>query len=308
MPISRLTKVPLRDLWKHEAHSFTHWMADNLDFLSETLGFQLTLLEREVAAGAFSADIRAEDEQGNYVIIENQLEKTDHDHLGKLITYMSNLEAKTAVWITSEPRPEHETAVHWLNETLPADTAFYLIKIEAYKIDNSDPAPMFTIVAGPSTEGKQIGVQKKELAERHMLRLEFWTQLLDQAKVLTPNFANRSPGTENWISGSSGRNGFGYAFVIRMDDAQIELYIDRGDAEMNKRLFEKLLAQKELIEQEFGKPLDWQRLDEKRACRLRYVIEGAGLMDREQWPEIQKRMIESMVGFQKAVQPVINKL
>jgi len=126
--------------------------AENLDFLSETIGFQLSLDQREISAGAFSADIRAEDPQGNFVIIENQLEKTNHDHLGKLITYMSNLEAKTAIWITSEPRPEHETAVHWLNETLPADTSFYLIKIEAYKIGDSDPAPLFTIVAGPSAE------------------------------------------------------------------------------------------------------------------------------------------------------------
>ncbi len=133
MTISRLTKVPLRELWKHEAHNFTGWLAENLDFLSDTLGFKLTLDQKEIAAGTFSADIRAEDSQGNYVIIENQLEKTDHDHLGKLITYMSNLEAKTAIWMTSEPRPEHETAVHWLNETLPADTAFYLIKVEAFR-------------------------------------------------------------------------------------------------------------------------------------------------------------------------------
>jgi RecB family endonuclease NucS len=130
MAISRLTKVPLRELWRHEAHSFTHWMAENLDFLSKTLGFQLTLVEREASVGTFSADIQAEDSQGNYIIIENQLEKTDHDHLSKLITYMSNLEAKTAVWITSDPRPEFETAVHWLNETFPADTSFYLIKCQ----------------------------------------------------------------------------------------------------------------------------------------------------------------------------------
>ena len=106
-------------------------------FISEAIDMELTLVEREASAGPFSADILAEDNQGHPVIIENQLEQTDHDHLGKLITYMSNLEAKTAIWITRSPRPEHEKAVHWLNETLPADTAFYLLKIEAYKIGDS---------------------------------------------------------------------------------------------------------------------------------------------------------------------------
>jgi hypothetical protein len=126
MQISRLEKVALRDLWKHEAHGFTRWLADNLDFVSEAIGINLNLLEREASAGPFFADILAEDSQGHPVIIENQLEQTNLDHLGKLITYMSNMDAMTAIWITSDPRPEHEKAVHWLNETLPVDTAFYL--------------------------------------------------------------------------------------------------------------------------------------------------------------------------------------
>src|SRR4030042_4547438 len=110
MAISRLQKIPLRELWKHEAHGFTHWLSENLDFLGEVIGFKLSLVELEASAGPFSADILAEDTDGNYVIIENQLEKTNHDHLGKLITYLSNLEAKKAIWITSSPRPEHEKA------------------------------------------------------------------------------------------------------------------------------------------------------------------------------------------------------
>jgi hypothetical protein len=135
-PVSRLVSVPLREIWAHEATSFTVWLSENLDFISDTIGFELSLVEREASAGPFSADILAEDSNGNYVIIENQLNQTDHDHLGKLITYMSNLEARTAIWVSSNPRPEHEKAVHWLNETLPADTAFFLIKIEAFRIDD----------------------------------------------------------------------------------------------------------------------------------------------------------------------------
>ena len=140
----------MRELWAHEARDFTTWLAENLDLLGETLGIpQLTLVQREAAAGVFSADILADDGQERLVVIENQLEGTDHDHLGKLITYLSNLDAKIAVWITSASRPEHERAIHWLNEILPADMAFYLLQIEAYRIGDSAPAPKFTVVLVP---------------------------------------------------------------------------------------------------------------------------------------------------------------
>jgi len=100
----------------------------NLDFISDAIGIDPAFVEREKSAGDFFVDILAETGDGDLVVIENQLERTDHDHLGKLITYMSNLDAKIAIWITSQPRPEHEKAVQWLNETLPADTGFYLIR------------------------------------------------------------------------------------------------------------------------------------------------------------------------------------
>lgn len=308
MAISRLQKVSLREIWKHEAQGFTCWLAENLDFLGETVGFPLSLVKREAAAGPFSADILAEDADGNYVIIENQLEQTDHDHLGKLITYLSNLEAKKAIWITSSPRPEHEKAVHWLNETLPADTAFYLIKLETYRIDNSEPAPLLTIVAGPSPESKQAGMQKKELAERHLLRLEFWKGLLEQAKTATPAFANRSPSKDNWITVGAGKTGFFYSYVIRMDDGQVELYIDKGDADTNKQLFDALLSRRETIEKAFGKSLEWQKLDEKRGSRICYVLTGSGLQDQDKWPDLQKRMVEAMVDLHRVFQSEIKSL
>ncbi len=166
--IGRLERVPLRELWPDEARDFTPWLADNLDLLAEHLGLQLALVEQEASAGDFAVDIVAETEKGDTVVIENQLERTDHDHLGKLITYLSNLDAKVAIWITANPRAEHEKAVQWLNELAPADTAFYLVKVEAYRIEESPPAPLFTVVAGPSAESREIGSRKKELAERHI--------------------------------------------------------------------------------------------------------------------------------------------
>ena len=308
MSISRLKNVPLRKIWAHEAHSFTIWLTENLDILSEKLGFEISLIEREAAAGLFSADIWAEDNLGNYIVIENQLEKTDHDHLGKLITYMSNLEAKTAIWITSDPRPEHETAVHWLNETLPANMAFYLIKIEAYQIDNSAPAPLLTVVAGPSKESKQVGAQKKELAERHVLRIEFWQQLLEKAKKKTLLHANISPGKDNWITAGSGKSGLGFNYVVRMNSAQVELYIDRRNLDENKRIFDKFFAAKNDVELIFGEPLDWQRLNDRQASKIRHVISELGLLNRDRWSELQDKLIDAMVRLEKAFQPEIRKL
>jgi hypothetical protein len=308
MPISRLEKLPLRELWKHEAHGFTRWLAENLDFVSEKIGIELSLVEREAPAGPFSADILAEDPQGNPVIIENQLEQTDHDHLGKLITYMSNLDAKTAIWITSSPRPEHETAVHWLNETLPADTAFYLLQIEAYRIGTSDPAPHITIVAGPSAVSKQVGDQKKDLAERHYLQNEFWKGLLDHVKQKTSLFDRISPGYDNWISAGSGKSGLGYNFVVLMKDARVELWINRGTAEDNKKIFDTFYEQRGAIESNFGSPLDWQRLDNRKSCRICYLIKDHGLEDKEHWKELQDKLVDAMVRLHKALQPSIQAI
>lgn len=308
MQIGKLERVSLRSIWPNEARDFTTWLAENLDFLGEALGVDLSLVEQEASAGTLSADILAEDGSGNLVIIENQLERTDHDHLGKLITYLSNMEAKTAFWITSDPRPEHEAAIHWLNEMLPVDVAFYLVKLEAYRIGESAPAPLVSIVAGPTPEAKQIGGQKKELAERHVLRLEFWAQLLERAREHTRLHAGRSPGKDHWLSTGAGKAGLGFNYVIRTHDAQVELYIDTGDADANKAIFDELAANKEQAEEVFGEPLDWQRLNDRRASRIRYLIPGGGIRDRDHWPEIQEAMIASMVRLEQALKPGIRRL
>ncbi|MBI5081535.1 MAG: DUF4268 domain-containing protein [Chloroflexi bacterium] len=309
MNISRLTKIPLRELWKHEARGFTHWLAENLDYLNEALDIELSLVEREASGGmTFSADILAEDASGNYYIIENQLEKTDHDHLGKIITYMSNLDGNGAIWITSEPRPEHEKAIHWLNEILPADSAVYLVKLEAYKIEDSPSAPLFTVIAGPTSVSKQVGDEKKELAERHIQRLEFWKQILEKYKKRGTFFSNISPAKDHWINTGAGKAGVAYSQIVMMDALRVEVYISSSNQEANKRYFDQLLAHKEKIEKIFGKPLVWQRLNEKTASRICYTIEGRGLKDKEQWDEMQEMLVEEMYNLRKAFQDEIDKL
>lgn len=308
MHIARLTPVPLRTVWQHEARNFTTWLAKNLDYLEDVTNISLDLLAREAATGNFLVDILAEDHNGNLVIIENQLEKTDHDHLGKLLTYMSNHNAKTAIWITSKPRPEHEKAVHWLNETLPVDTAFYLIQIEAYRIGESAPAPKFTVVAGPNEESRQIGSQRKELAERHKLRLAFWQELLGRANSRTSLHARVSPSVDNLIGAGAGKSGLAYRYIIRMQNAHVELHIATDNPETNQRIFEQLHQHHEQIEADFGTPLEWQPLEGKRTAHVRYLISSSGLRAKERWPLLQDEMIDAMIRLHNALDPHIRAL
>jgi len=308
--IGKLKKVPLREIWKNEAKDFTTWLAENIDTLSEEIGLTLSVMSREKAVGDFSLDLIAEDSDGQLTIIENQLEKTNHDHLGKVLTYISNLEAKTAIWISSEPREEHIKAINWLNEYTPDDVSFYLVKIEAVKIGDSDPAPMFSVVAQPTETAKSVGQEKKEYAERHHLRKEFWTLLIDKLKGKTKLHANLSPAIYHWMGTGAGKSGIGYNYVVTNDYVSSEVYLDRGKdyPSLNKERFDALFAHKEEIEKVFGDQLSWERLDKKRASRIVIRFKGFGLKDKETWNEAQDKMIDSMIRLEKTFKPYIEKL
>jgi hypothetical protein len=299
--VGRLQKVPLFEVWKHEALEFTPWLAQNIEVLGEALGIDLRVVEVEKTVGSFSLDILAEDETGDPVIIENQIYRTDHDHLGKVLTYLTNLNAKKAIWVSSDPRPEHIRAMAWLNESSPADTAFWLVRLEAYRIGDSPAAPLFSKIVEPSPESKEIGQKKEELAQRHVERLEFWTELLGKAKLRTNLHANLSPSKDNWVGTGIGTSGLGLSYVILLHEARVEIYIDRGAAEQNKAIFDRLYSQKGDIEADFGRSLSWERLDDRRACRIASILGVGGLRDQEKWPEIQEAMIDAMVRLNASV-------
>jgi hypothetical protein len=159
-------------------------------------------------------------------VIENQLEKSNHDHLGKLFTYLTAIGAKTAIWIVADPRPEHVVAISWLNESHAA--SFYLLTMEAVKIEDSDPAPLLTSIVGPSEESKAVGGTKKELAKSQVNHYRFWAGLLERAEAKTDLHANISPGQQSFMYTSAGKSGLLLSHVIRRHDAEVHLYIDRG--------------------------------------------------------------------------------
>lgn len=307
--IGKLERVPLREVWEHEAHDFTQWLQENIDVLNSTLDLNLVNVDREQAAGSFSIDLVAEDEGGGTVIIENQLEKSNHDHLGKLITYFTGMGAKAAIWIVSDPRPEHVAAVAWLNESSSA--AFYMVKVEAVRIGDSPAAALFTLIVGPSEETEDVGQTKKEIAERYGIRKRWWTTLINRSATVNKLHAHITPDEYSWIGASSGVRGLNLNYVVTQDQCAAELYIDRGkDAEgENKAIFDQLFLHHEDIEKAFGGSLSWQRLEGKRACRIRHTQSGGGYRSPEdQWPALQDAIIRDMDRLDKALRPYLKEL
>lgn len=305
--IGKLRRVPLREVWLHEARDFTTWLERNPDALNDLLDFPLENIERECRAGSFSVDLVAEDQSGDTVVIENQLEKSDHDHLGKLITYLSALEAKAAVWIVSEPRPEHVGAITWLNESPLA--RFYLVKAEAVRIGDSPAAPLLTLITGPSQEAREVGAQKQERIERHDLREAFWASLLERAKSRTKLHSGVSAGTDTATSAGSGRSGIHYTYVLRQHDADVELRIEGSDEAENHNVFDALFQQRSEIEEAFGEPLEWSLVEGRKKCFVKKNLSPGGYRDDEAaWPAIQDAMIDAMVRLEKALKTRIAAL
>lgn len=305
--IGRLERVALREVWRHEAYDFTRWLQDNIDVLNEALGLSLINVEREQSAGSFSIDLVADREGGGKVIIENQLEKSNHDHLGKVLTYMVAMEAQTAIWIVAEPRPEHVSVVAWLNESSSSD--FFLIKVDAVRIGVSPPAPLLTLIVGPSAETAAVSRSKREYAERQDERQNWWALLV--ARPDAKLHSHITPGPSPWIGVTSRVPGLALNYVITQQDCGAELYIDRGkssDAE-NKATFDQLLARREQIEAEFGGSLSWERMDNRRASRIRARVTAGGYRSpEEEWNGIQTQQVDAMNRLNRALQPHLNSL
>jgi hypothetical protein len=303
--IGRLQRIPLREVWRHEAYDFTQWLQENIDVLNDALEMNLVNVEREQAAGSFSIDLVAEDEGGGTVIIENQLEKSNHDHLGKVITYLTALSARAAIWIVSEPRPEHVAAIAWLNESTSAD--FYLLKVEAVRIGDSLAAPILTLIVGPS-EDNSVRSDREVIAERFHIRHHFWRQLISNPEATL--HAHITPSSYSWIGTSSGINGLNLNYGVKQNESYVDLYIDRGtdSQEENKSIFDQLKIHEQIIAQVIGKEVLWERLDNRRASRIRIKIQGGYRSPDADWAEIQNNMVDAMNKLNQALSPLLPNL
>ena len=276
MKIGKLQEVEIRDLWHHEQYDFSAWLVkdDNIALLNEKLGLTLVDINTEAYVGAYRCDIVAVDETtGIKVIIDNQLENSNHDHLGKIITYASGLDAKVIVWIVKEARDEHRSAIEWLNNNTSKDINFFLIELHAYKIGDSDPAPMFQIIEQPNDFIKESKNNKSADAmnKRQSERVEFWTMFNEHIIDRGKPFSVRKATTDHWYDIAIGTSAAHISVTLVNKDSfvGVELYINS-----NKALFDKLYEDREEIEKQLGFKMDWQRLDTAKASRILYRING----------------------------------
>ena len=244
------------------------------------------------------------------MVIENQLERTDHDHLGKLITYLAAFDAQTAIWIASEPRAEHVKAIGWLNDTSPAN--FYLFRVEAVQIGESAPAPLVTPIVGPTSEGKRVASRKKELSEIDATRHAYWSALLDLSNQRTRLFSGITPGKAPYIQTAAGVRGLSYSYWVNKSDARIQLWIDRGrgHGEQNDYLFEQLLVHREAIDRSAGGELTWDPMPDARSAKVVRELPGAAgySASTEEWDKAMPEMVDAMEAFHNAIDPFVKQL
>jgi hypothetical protein len=206
--IGKLIDISPRDAWSHEAHDFTPWLSENLDQLGEAIGLQLEPEGTEVAVGPFSADILARDIVGRLVLVENQLASTDHSHLGQILTYLSGLGAEIVVWIATDFREPHLSAINWLNEHTTDQFAFFAIRLRVVKINDSIPAPVFDVVARPNQweRNMQKTVREKtgESSRFASIRRDFWSNYLKRHPDDAELGVQITGGSSNWLTTAKG--------------------------------------------------------------------------------------------------------
>lgn len=311
-PLSKLERVPLREAWKHEANDFTPWLAeeDNLNTLADALGLsELALVATEHWVGEFKLDILCTSGE-EQVIIENQLEKTNHTHLGQILTYAAGTGAKKVIWVAESFRPEHVAALDFLNQNTTDDLNFFAVEVELWRIGDSPLAPKFEVVAKPNEWAKTGREQAKVAAHAtpaKQRQLRLWQALVDKVAAEAPQIKPQKPKPQHWLNISIGRSGFNLNPTASHKDNRlgVEVYIHHSDS---KKMYQALLAQKVSIEQQLGFELDWQELPDAHACRIATWRQDSPLEDQAQWPQYLNWFVQRIVKMNAVFRTVIQSL
>ena len=300
MPIiGKLTEVDVRELWSHEQLDFSNWLAkdENLEYLNDIIGLTLTDADKEVYVGSYRCDIVAKDETSDItVIIENQLESTNHEHLGKIITYASGLDAKVIIWIVKETKEEHRAAIEWLNNNTNNNINFFLIEIHAYKIGNSNPAPKFEVIEKPNDfiKRSKTKTNDNELNRRQVECKIFWEQFNEILVQKGKPFNLRKATTDHWydVAMGTGEANVRISLINKNNHIIVEVYISD-----NKELFDQLFHHKDEIEHALGFELIWDRLNDKKASHIKYIIDGLDFNNHDNYEELMKQAIDISVSM-----------
>lgn len=307
MTLGKLEQITdLRSVWKHEAKDFTPWLAkeENLAILSDAVGLDIVLEEQESNVGDFSVDLYAtEDGTGRRIIIENQLEETNHDHLGKIITYASGKDAEVIIWIVKKARDEHKQAIEWLNQHTDEKFAFFLIEIELWKINDSDPAPKFNIVERPNDWAKAM---KKNVAltDAANLKLDFWNTFnghSDTNAAFIKSFKIRKAQAHHWYDLGVGSAAYHICMTVNTQKKLITagLYINE-----DKNIFQELKANEKELEKYLGKGIEWR--DAKKAARF-LISTSFDINNRDNWNKGCEWLYDSCLKIKEAINEILNK-
>ena len=302
MKLTKLNKVDLRQQWTHEARDFTKWLSepDNLELLSDEIGIGIELVQVEASVGRYNVDILAREENtGRKIIIENQLEMTDHSHLGQLITYAAGHEAEFIIWLVREAREEHQQAVAWLNEHTDEKLNFFLVAVELWQIGNSDAAVKFSVVSRPNDWKKTVmGTSADgEPSETKSMQFDFWQRFREFASQKHPELKLRNPLPRNYYDVTIGHSDCHLVLraLSRENTVRCELYIGRS-----KKLFAQLYQQQNAIEQDLGLEgkIDWQELPERKSSRIG-TFAPFDFDDDKTWEQAFQWLAENCIKFKK---------
>lgn len=276
--LGSIKPVSVREIWPNEARDFTPWLAANISRLGAALGMDLEVAATEAEVGDFSLDVLAKDlGTGRNVAIENQFGATDHDHLGKLLTYGSGVDAGAVIWVTETVREEHRQTLEWLNRRTDADLHFFLVVLEVIRIDESRPAVIFKPIVSPNDWQRLM----RESADRRPSAKgdayqRYFQALLDELRDNHRFTSSKTASPRNWQSFSSGISGIAYGMSFATGArARVELYLNFPDVARNKALFDRLLARRADIEASFGEQLEWERLEDRCASRIAVYRPGS---------------------------------
>jgi hypothetical protein len=308
--LGQIKKVTAAELWKHEEKEFTPWLAaeDNIGRLADALGLELQVEGIEVPVGPFSADILAKDASDNFIVIENQFGKTDHDHLGKILTYAATLNATAVVWIAERFTDEHHKAMEWLNEHTSEDLALYAVEIELLQIDTSKPALRFNVLSQPTEITRQAMAIKSAgpITAAKKLQLEFWTMFRDRLLKQKVVSSAQTPQPRYWFNVSLGYSNILLSCIANTSQGRIgvRVYIRNKVADL---ALPQLEAMRTEIEAEIGEPLKWNPNPDNLDKTI-VLDRPADLDDHSQWNEYISWLVERVDKFKKVFGPRVKHL
>lgn len=317
--MGRLAKVDLRKAWASESSGFTPWLAseENLRLLSEAIGIELELESQEKPVGPFRADILCRDAATeHWVLIENQLERTDHSHLGQLLTYAAGLDAVTIVWIAERFTEEHRAALDWLNEATNEHINFFGLEIELWQIGDSAIAPKFNIVSQPNDWARELRDSVRDtgqLSEHKQLQQRFWAGYREFLDARGGSVRATKPLPQHWMNHALGRSGAKLVSCVSMWNSNSGEWAPEIRAEVclhdrnAKQFFAELAARRDEIERALGFPLTWHDPEGKNMCRI-FTQKDADFTNEALWPEQYEWLRDRQEALFRVFAPIVRQL